>query len=141
VDALRRVERVYRARLIDEPTDMVARLSLAWCLFLQALHRAGEERALATVTALELAETVSDGGKRADDLLSDCLRQAITVMQLSPDPNDRTEIEKLHSLVKISGGGQAISEAEQQAKRILEDIAREMQSGGPIDPTRPPRPA
>ncbi|MCC2669055.1 MAG: hypothetical protein K0Q72_1526 [Armatimonadetes bacterium] len=142
VDALWRVERMYRQRLTDEPGDMVARVSLAWCLFLQALHRAGEENALTGIDSaleeagipitemLELGEDDGEEGRAADRLLEDCLRQTVTVLQLSPDPRDRTDVERLQALIRLSGGEAAIADAEDQSRQILVQLTREMLNEG-----------
>jgi hypothetical protein len=130
VDSLKRVEHLYRTRLTSEPTDMIARVSLAWCLFMQALHRAGQESVLQQIVAAgETADPerrVSDGREGSSDLLRDCLRQAIMVIQLSPDQGDREDVERLHALVKLSGGDRALSEASEEAARILTDMTREI---------------
>ena len=136
VDALWRVERMYRKRLTDEPGDMVARTSLAWCLFLQALHRAGEEDALVTLEGMMLPPTTLDAGgdpvpgedaeRAAGHLLEECLRQAVTVLQLSPDPRDHVDVERLQALIRLSGGEAAIAESEEQSRRILVQLTREM---------------
>lgn len=131
VDALRRVERIYRKQLVDEPGDTVARVSLAWCLFMQALHRAGQESTVTPVLELAVPPEPVDGDPQKSDrdsavLLQDCLKQALAVLQLSPDPRDRSDVERLQSLVKLSGGDALLADAEEQSRRILTQLTREM---------------
>jgi hypothetical protein len=131
MDALWRVERIYRKQLVEEPGNTVARVSLAWCLFMQALHRAGQESAVNSVLELALPADpgVSDGHSADRDsavLLQDCLRQALAVLQLSPDPRDHLDVERLQALVKLSGGAEILADAEEQAHRILTQLTREM---------------
>lgn len=131
VDALWRVERVYRKQLLDEPGDTVARISLAWCLFMQAIHRAGQESTVTPVLELAIPAEPSDedspvGDRDSAVLLQDCLRQALAVLQLSPDPRDRSDVERLQALVKLSGGSELLADAEEQSRRILTQLTREM---------------
>jgi hypothetical protein len=67
-----------------------------------------------------------DAPECSSDLLRDCLRQAIMVMQLSPDQQDRADVERLHALVKLSGGDRALLEASEEAARILTEMTREI---------------
>jgi hypothetical protein len=131
--ALKRVEEIYRRQLTDDPSDMVARISLAWCLFMQSLLRAGQESVLeALVDATEgreepLEETMrSVLDQNATQLLEDCLRQTMTVKQLSGDPEAHVSAEKILSLVRLSGGGNALTSAEDQAARVLNEVTREV---------------
>jgi hypothetical protein len=136
VDALWRVERIYRKQLVEEPGDTVARVSLAWCLFMQALHRAGQESTtpalLELPVSLDAVELEPDPRARERDsahLLEDCLRQTLAVLQLSPNPRDRTDVERLQALVKLSGGEALLADAEEQARRVLLQLTREMMDG------------
>lgn len=132
-DALKRVEAIYRRQLAEDPADPVARVSLAWCLFMQALLRAGQESVLeALVDATEgrrasFEETMrSVLDQNAADLLEDCLRQTMTVKQLTSDPEAQVSAERILSLVRLSGGGPALNAAEDRAARILNDVTREV---------------
>jgi len=143
LESLKRVELVYRQQLVADPADMMARISLAWCLFMQALHRAGQESVL---TELATASE-SEGGELgcaiqsilhedADELLKECMRQTITVMQLSADPQDHTDVVKLQELIKLSGGGKAVSEAEAEGATILAQVTREILNERDSSPRR-----
>ncbi len=133
IEALRRSEDIYRARLANEPGDTSARVKLAWCLFMQALYRAGQESVLgALVSAPEESaaqqswvQAVMNQG--AAELFSECLRQTSTVLQLSPSAGERHDMERLQDLAKLSGAGQAVLEAEEEAARILGELLRELQ--------------
>jgi hypothetical protein len=139
VSTLKRVEGVYRAHLQKEPDDMTARASLAWCLFMQSLHQAGQERALEGLRQDQNEESDEELGSRIQTLLTehnarfllrDCLRQTVAVMQLSPDPQAHQEIEKLRSLVKLSGACHALCESEDDAASILTQLTEEMRQAG-----------
>jgi hypothetical protein len=128
-EALARAEFVYRQHLAHEPDDAVARLSLAWCLFMQALHQAGRESALAGTPRDER------GGEefplqpvvnvQARQVLLDCLRQTTAVTHLSRRAQDHRDVEKLRALVRLCNGDAVMSEAEAEAVQILEQLARE----------------
>lgn len=131
--SLKRVEQVYRKQLTDDPADPVARISLAWCLFMQALLRAGQESVLeALVERSEGPDESVDTTRRtivdqnAAELLEDCLRQTMTVKQLSADPAAHLGAERLLALVKLSGGDSALNAAEEEAARILNEVTREV---------------
>jgi hypothetical protein len=130
--SLKLSERVFRERLEKEPDDMNARLSLAWCLFLQALHQAGRESvAQALVARAEETETTDDSthsllDKNARALLREALQQAAAVRQLSPHPQDSTYMNLLQSLASLSGASQIVSGTEQEADRILSKLTSEM---------------
>jgi hypothetical protein len=154
-EALKRVEQIYRKQLAADPADTVARISLAWCLFMQSLLRAGQESVLsALVDASEgqeeqLSQTIRTIlEQNAAELLEDCLRQTMTVKQLSSDPEAQLSVEKIQALVQLSGGGEAVTAAEDQAARILNEVTREVLKGQEPPrrglrrrPTRRPPPA
>jgi len=70
----------------------------------------------------EAVQSLLDGD--AQELLEECLRQTTTVMQLSSNAADHSNVERLQALVKLSGEGQAVSEAEENAARRLGTIAQ-----------------
>jgi hypothetical protein len=132
-DALKRLECIYRRQLADDPAEPVARISLAWCLLMQSLLRAGQESVLeALVEATEGREESLDQtmnavlDQNAAQLLEDCLRQTMAVKQLSSDPEAHVSAEKILSLVRLSGAGSALNSAEDQAKKILSEVTREV---------------
>src|SRR5260221_13074768 len=98
IDGLRRVESVYCARLAQDPGDHVARMHLAWCLFMQALHESGQQSVIAALFSqddhldkrtMKRIRSVLD--RDAQRMLRDCLRHSVTVMQLSTDPRDKRD--------------------------------------------------
>jgi hypothetical protein len=146
ISTLKRVEEIYRKRLVEEPGDMVARLSLAWCLFMQALHQAGQESLLAALAEagkgqeMPLDEQASPAPDHdSSELLTECLKQTITVMQLSPNPQDRTDVERIQALVRLSGEEEALSEAEEEAARILGEMSRAILRDTDVGRARSPR--
>jgi hypothetical protein len=136
MSSLKRAESIYRTRLANEPGDSTARVKLAWCLFMEAIYRAGQESMLAALcTTVNLDD--EQRSKRmqliwdqdADQLLNDCLQQTTTVMEISSDPWDRKDVERIKALVKLSGVRKAVSDAEEEAARIqaaiLSDILKD----------------
>lgn len=132
IDALGRLEADCRERLRLAPDDVRVRADLAWCLFAQAVHTAGEERLL-KMLGDEAGQRPRRGNRSgsladrdAEDILHECLYQAATVSQLCPQTEGQSEILRLQSLVQSSGGSEAVAQAEDQARRILASIARDM---------------
>jgi hypothetical protein len=132
-DALQRLERRYRRHLAKKPEDMGARINLAWCLFMQALHQAGRESILRTAREVDEGADSQRGGRlsavlNADalQLLKACLQQMHTVQQLSLQARDRVDVEKLQALIRLSGGERAVAEAEQETLRALVTLAYEI---------------
>jgi hypothetical protein len=132
LDTLKLTERTCRQRLLSEPADTAARVDLAWCLFMQALHRAGQESAGPTqIEAFEKPEITGGKGHGASDrnafeLLKDSLRQAYTVMHLSSRPEDHLSAERLRALVRLSGTEEMVSEVASEASKILAEITSDI---------------
>jgi hypothetical protein len=130
IEALRRAECSYRDTLTTDPADTGTRLRLAWCLFVQAVHQAGRESILETITCESVGAEVLPGVIRSiqetdvDHLLQDCLRQTTTVMQLSRRPHERTDVEMLQLLVKLAGAEQWAADADKEAHLRLRDITK-----------------
>lgn len=130
-EALRRMEAVCRARVLADPVDTLARGRLAWCLFLQAVHQAGQESILEQlgITPLEVKavgprESFED--RQAQELLDECLRHTEAVLHLSAPGQQRTEMERLLGLARLSVGEPAFNSAEQKAHRILDTLIRDL---------------
>jgi len=64
----------------------------------------------------------------SETLLQDALLHASTVLQLSPNWPERLDVERLRTLVELSGGFAAVAQAQESAREILEQIMREMDS-------------
>lgn len=131
VESLAQAEAACRSRLAFEPTDLGARKKLAWCLFLQAIHQAGQETLLELVPEELCTEKPAPAGdvpaaRAARELLRECLRQSIAIRQLSTDPQDVHEIDRLQGLVRLSGGEEALFEAEREARGILARVTQEL---------------
>lgn len=143
VDTLWRVERIYRKQLQEEPGDTVARVSLAWCLFMQALHRAGQESTVSPLLEVTCShdhpevEVETEVHERdSAHLLQECLRQTVAVLQLSPNPRDHSDVERLQTLVKLSGGESLLADTEDQARRVITRLAHELLEGDTAHPRR-----
>lgn len=136
LEGLRHLEATYRDRLRAEPADTRLRLSLAWCLVMQALCEAGQESLAASIhktsealrepLAGRVREALSDPvvDERATSHLLHCsLRQASAVMQLSMDPDERSEAENLRALVSRSGASEVVARSDEEAAHTLSEIA------------------
>ncbi len=131
IEALKRKEQLIRDRLANEPGDMEARTNLAWCLLMMAVYQAGQENVLGKLmlarhgikakTSRKLWSALDQG---SHDTLKDCLRQTYIVTQLSADPRACTDVARLQALVKLMGAEELVSEAEQEAARILEELTQ-----------------
>lgn len=130
--ALKRAEHLYRTRLANQPDDCAARVKLAWCLFMQALYRAGQESMLKALFSTEEESLTHHARIRnvweqdANDLLQDCLFQTGMVMQLTSDPQCRAEIQRLEALVKLIGCEQAVAYAHENSSRVLGEMLQEV---------------
>lgn len=132
LEALIQVEASCRSRLASEPADVAARKKLAWCLFILALHQAGQETLIqilpSEVETVPHSATDSEQfrGRDARQLLRECLRQTVAVRQLTTDAQDLLEIDRLQSLVRLSGGEAELTEAEREARSALAKMAHEL---------------
>lgn len=142
IENLLTVENRCRQQLGDNPIDMDARLSLAWCLFMQAVHEAGREARLpeeieapknGTANGAlngKAADTGDEGARMAHrpayHLLRDCLNQTVTILQLSPHLQDQREAQRLQSLANLSGNEQAVLEANREGERIVEELTHDI---------------
>lgn len=133
VDSLSELEASCRKRLAVEPEDTQARSNLAWCLFMQAVHQSGREKLLSALYGDD--GILRDGcdpqlanklDRDARQILRDCLLQAVAVVQLSPDERHQSEVGKLHQLIRLSGGEQALQEAQLEAGRIISEITHDL---------------
>jgi hypothetical protein len=133
IESLRRVEGVYNARLAHDPGDHGARMHLAWCLFMQALHECGQQSVIAALfspddqldarTIKRIRSVLDRDAKR---MLRECLRHSVTVIQLSTDPREQRDAQNLQALVRLSGGDPTVQEAEGDGRRIMKSVAREL---------------
>ena len=130
MEALKRAESAYRTSLVSDPADTAARLRLAWCLFVQAVHQAGRESILDSIHSTGSESEAMRGVIRSiqetdvDHLLQDCLRQTTTVMQLTRRPHERTDVEMLQMLVKLAGAEEWAADADREAASRLRDITQ-----------------
>jgi len=128
---LKWAEHTYRERLRLQPEDMAVRLSLAWCLFMQAIHRSGQETILdhavvhigpASNDAPVNASTVE---RSANALLKDCLHQTYIIKQLSIDQVEQQDVARLQALVELAGARDIMVGAEEHSVQQLVALARE----------------
>jgi hypothetical protein len=129
---LKRAEDTYREQLRSEPDDLALRLSLAWCLFMQALHRSGQEAVFTytqhACTDASAAVTPTDSAtadRSANALLKDCLQQTYTIKHLSLREEERLEVARLHALVEMAGAQDLVIGAEVKSVQRLVALARE----------------
>jgi hypothetical protein len=127
IGAVHHIELACRDQLEHTPENCEARLRLAWCLFLEAVHEAGRVRGVSAVV-----REMKDRGAQArapgepvrepDRLLRECLKHATAVRQLSPDPNDHVMVEQIRTLLVESGQGDAVRAAQAEGDRILKEL-------------------
>jgi hypothetical protein len=127
---LKHAETIYREQLRTTPEDMALRLSLAWCLFMQALHRSGQEAVLAystlAINGAAMVGTATGATERsANTLLKDCLQQTYAIKHLTLQDEQRLEVARLHALVELAGAQELSVGAEEQSVQRLVALARE----------------
>jgi hypothetical protein len=124
--SLKQAEKTFRERLLTQPDNMEARLNLAWCLFIQAVHQSGQEMALLNPvpeydrTAISSADSESKADS-ALSLLQDCLCQTYTIKHLSLSSEDHKAIERLQVLFALCGAQEQAVHAE---RRAIEKLIR-----------------
>jgi len=128
---LERAENIHRVQLRSRPEDTALRLSLAWCLLVQAIHRSGQETVLAysarTRGSVPPADTATAAGtaqRSAHALFKDSLFHTVTVQHMSLLEEDQLEVARLHSLVALAGAQELSNEAEAQSVQRLAALAR-----------------
>lgn len=112
-------EAACRARVGSAPDDLHARADLAWCLLMQYLYRAGE------ADAGRPPEGPTPASPSPEALLTGCLRQALVVRLLSTGGQDRADIDRLKSLVKVCHG-EGASREESWALSTIARMRRDM---------------
>jgi hypothetical protein len=134
LDALVRAEAACRRRIAASPDDMDARLRLAWCLLMRALHRSGQQSALAGIAGGDdarldslLAHLEAVPGVSAGRLVDESLHQAFAVEHLTQDPREVADVRQLQALIALSGGGQMVSDAQDRASAVLHRLARDIE--------------
>ena len=140
IELLRLEERGHRRRVDHDPMDMESRMSLAWCLFAQAMHHAGGESLLAVLRESGAVHSSAREDVEFDHdaryLLRECLMQLVAVCELSSDPIDRANVDRLRYLVAASGAESALREADAEAERLLINMGRAVVSPPVAEPRR-----
>jgi|SRR5579862_5259075 len=131
---LERAEQTYRQQLISHPEDTELRLRLAWCLFMQALYRAGQEAAMNAEPSDPDSPSEPRCERDSQGLLRDCLQQTYTVMHVSVRSGDRPDVEKIQELVRLSGTQNVLRQAQDRAAYILAKLTGEMLNAAEIGP-------
>ncbi len=116
--ALAEAEFVHRRQLSLDPSDIPARLSLAWCVLLRCLYLAGAE------SATPMAAASPDSA--ACRLMTECLKQTSVVLQLSSSETHRFEVEQIRRLLRLAGGGTEVLRQELQDQVVLRTILQEL---------------
>jgi hypothetical protein len=141
IERLKTEERGHRSRVDREPLDMHSRMSLAWCLFIQAMHQAGRENLLSVLRESGAVDEMPREktlrlDRDAQHLLRECLKQLCAVCELSRNPNDLSEVERLRYLVTASGAEAALRETDDEASRWMAEMARAVVAGPIVERTR-----
>jgi hypothetical protein len=131
IATIQEMETNYKRQLAEDPANMEIREDLAWCLFMHALHEAGRESLLESITAAvnesdrnAVFDEVRLMDQKAYQLLRACLLETFTILQLSPQT--QRDVTKLHTLIRLSGADQAFHDAEDDASRILSRLSRDI---------------
>ena len=138
---LQDMNQTYRARLLEEPGDISARLSLAWCLLFQSLYQSHQQAFWQSLLAtsetegeffrnrlLSLRPHTQRSAQDARRLLKDSLFQAATASQLCERPVERADTAKIQELVTLLGEGKAVVDMERETGLILQRLARAIYS-------------
>lgn len=140
LNALKRLADGYSERLVENPTDAPARINLAWCLLMQAVHRTGESRVISELAAsgervhTHLGRMVDSTPDRdAAEHLRLCLRETFTISQLCADESHRAEVKRLQELVRLSGGEAAVTRAEAEALDVLRNLTAALFGPAAVD--------
>jgi hypothetical protein len=106
------------------------RVNLAWCLLMLAVHQSGREsmRISQTQAAVPIEGAVSEErfGTReftSEALVAECLRHLFVVLQCCQNADIVTRAETLLTLVRLVGGETALTAAQSEADRLLEELA------------------
>jgi hypothetical protein len=133
-------------RLRADPADTLARVRLAWCLFAQAMHEAGQESAYEALrtsrppTTNELERQGLPSPERgATSLLDDCLRQSYAALHLSVSKREQEGAEELQALARLVSGEAPLARAERWASEILAVLTADLNAT--TEPTSQRRPA
>jgi hypothetical protein len=138
-EALSRLEQVCRDMVLRDPCDTLARARLAWCLFLQGVHQAGQESILEGLVGETDAPVLSGGlppaNREAHQLLDECLRQTETVLHLALSGRERSEMEHLRYLTRLCVGDQPVAAAELKLQRILQRLLQDVCRASEVEPS------
>jgi hypothetical protein len=123
LESLQEIEASSRRRVEEEPDDTEARLKLAWCLLGRAFHEAGQDAMRHfIVTNLTNIPELLPSAQSAEQLLKDCLHQAMVVSELSLISDEQKEAGTLRALISMSGGKQALQESYEESQAISSEI-------------------
>ena len=133
MSALRNAEKRYRKSLQTHPDNTSTRLNLAWCLFMQAVHRSGQETVLSNLTepSTDLLKLIANSGpdRDADALVKEFLSHICIAKNLCVENDDVVEATRLHSLVNLSGLQDAVRRAEEVSLEGIYDLSWEILHG------------
>lgn|GEM_PF-4592787 len=119
--------------LARRPDDYGARMQMAWCLFLQAIHREGQESVINKIAPLypkEIIKLTGDAAVRFHResrwLFAESLKHSYAVSKLSSNPKFLQEAERLKELVKISAGEEMIMDVEDSSAVAISHLTKEI---------------
>jgi hypothetical protein len=121
IQSLLELEKNHLMLLEQNPDDPELRISLAWCLLLEALHRAGQEYA-SDPKFIPPASSY----RNSSELFRECLKQANTASDINPNSVVQEHLNQLEILVRMSNGEAVVEtaadEQEQKTKKLVKDI-------------------
>ncbi len=119
--------------LDKRPDDDGARIELAWCLLMQAIHREGQESVINKVAPLintPLTKLFGDAQQLTQResrwLFAESLKHSFAVSKLSSNPKCLQEAERLKELIKISAGEEVIMDVEDISAKVMSQLSKEI---------------
>ncbi len=119
--------------LDKRPDDDGARMEMAWCLLMQAVHRQGQESVIHKIAPLINTQSVALGDeveplthRESRWLFAESLKHSYVVSKLSSNPKWQQEAERLKELIVISAGEDALVDAQGDSATAITQLARDI---------------
>ena len=118
---LQELEKTHVLLLKQNPEDTLLRVSLAWCLFMEALYCAGMESAIEKMNS-----SPETSYRNSQELFIECLKQANTATDIGCDAVVQKHLNQLEKLIHLSNGEAVVQiaacEQGQKKRKLVKDI-------------------